>query len=1116
MEKIDLPYNITSQTVLEFDFKSTSQGEIHGIGFDTDNVLSNDQFFQLYGTQNWGVPAVTSYDTTAPGTKHYTINVGQFFTGQMQFLTFGMDHDVANPDGEIIFSNIAIYEQSDGYPTTPTPPPSTAPDPAITPDPTYVPTVDFSTTPLTPYGGIAQDVDPNIAVQDNGRTLRIAGNSWKKLGLPYNVTVNTILEFDFKSTQQGEIHGIGFDTDDVLSNNTFFQTYGTQNWGIPAVQSYAGSEGTWKHYTIRVGDVFTGQVNYLTFGMDHDVSNPNGVGYFANIAVYDETPATPPPPPPAAPTLDPMNFNEWTLTSYDTQDVNGQAQIQNTGNTPGNTLSLSGNTWKKIQIDYNITANTILSFDFKSTQQGEVQGIGIDNDNALSSDYFFKLFGTQTWGQLNYDNYTTADGWKHYDIAIGQFFTGNARYLIFGNDHDVANPTAQSLFANVRLAEPASPTTPPPPPPVDTFITPDAPANLVPLNFNNLALASYGGTAQDVISTLNVLDGGRTLHMTGNTWKKISLTTNVTASTMLAFDFRSTAKGEIHGIGFDSDDLLTKEQFFQLYGTQNWGTPAVDSYNATAPGWKHYEINVGQFFTGLMTSLTFGLDMDVPNPNAENFFANVVIYNDASQSIITPPAITSPANIVPLDLTTFTVEDYGTTQQSNGDAVVQDNGATLNLTGNTWKKINLPYNINRNTMLEFDFRSPVQGEVQGIGFDTDNVFGPENLFKIFGTQAYGIEDFATHATGSNWTHYAIPVGQFFGGFKQYLTFANDHDVANPSADAYFTNIVLYDVEVPTTPTYNTRYGYGLIDAAAAVTAAMGTAPLPEQPYFGGAGQANLNMINAPEAWAQGYTGSGVVVAVIDTGVDWTHADLDTNIWTNPGEIAGDGIDNDGNGLIDDVRGWDFVNDDNNPMDTNGHGTMVAGVIAAENNGSGATGVAYDATIMPIRVLDGAGGGDFFSVLDGILYAVVMGADVINLSIGFDGGHPDLLAAIEFAQSNGVVVVSAAGNDGFTEPTYPATYASSAGIGVGAVNGDGSLASFSNWAGQTTKDFVVAPGVSILTTALGGGSATAGATSFATPHVAGLAALLKSANPLLSPAMIEKFITDTANSSVVFL
>jgi len=281
------------------------------------------------------------------------------------------------------------------------------------------------------------------------------------------------------------------------------------------------------------------------------------------------------------------------------------------------------------------------------------------------------------------------------------------------------------------------------------------------------------------------------------------------------------------------------------------------------------------------------------------------------------------------------------------------------------------------------------------------------------------------------------------------------------------------------------------------------------PYFGGQNQWNLNQINAPEAWTQGFTGEGILAAVVDTGVDLTHPELVSNLWVNEGEIPGNGRDDDGNGFIDDVRGWDFAGGDDNPSDQNGHGTHVAGTIAAANNGVGVTGVAPGATIMPVRVLDANGAGSTSSVAAGIRYAVDNGADLINLSLG-GGFSSTILSALEYAAEHAVMVIAAAGNRGASSPDYPAAHSADLSnvLSVEAHAADGAKATFSNAAGSAVQ--VAAPGVAIYSTLVGGDFGLMSGTSMAAPHVTGLASLALSANSSLTPADLRAILAAGAD------
>jgi len=339
-----------------------------------------------------------------------------------------------------------------------------------------------------------------------------------------------------------------------------------------------------------------------------------------------------------------------------------------------------------------------------------------------------------------------------------------------------------------------------------------------------------------------------------------------------------------------------------------------------------------------------------------------------------------------------------------------------------------------------------------------------------------------------------------------LTLANSSAYQIGSSST--ATVTISDNDTPTT-NFSSIYGYGLINAAAAVASSIGqTIAFPDVPNLGGNNWGN-DLVKAPEVWNRGYTGQGIVVAVVDTGVDYTHPDLAANIWVNSREIAGNGIDDDGNGFIDDIRGWDFVNNDNNPLDRQGHGTHVAGTIAGGNNGFGVTGVAYNARIMAVQVLGDTGSGSYAGVANGIRYAANNGAHVINLSLG--GGYSaEIYSAIQYASNRGSIVVMAAGNDGSPQPGYPAFHATEFGLSVGAVDSNSRIASFSNRAGSNSAmQHIVAPGVNIYSTTPNNTYRYLNGTSMATPHVAGVVALMLSANRNLTPSQVRNIVTSSA-------
>jgi len=269
-------------------------------------------------------------------------------------------------------------------------------------------------------------------------------------------------------------------------------------------------------------------------------------------------------------------------------------------------------------------------------------------------------------------------------------------------------------------------------------------------------------------------------------------------------------------------------------------------------------------------------------------------------------------------------------------------------------------------------------------------------------------------------------------------------------------------------------------------------------------------IDAPEAWALSTGSNSVIVAVIDTGVLYTHSDLSSNIWNNTGEIPGNGIDDDNNGYIDDIRGWDFVNSDNDPIDDKDHGTHVSGTIGAVgNNTIGVSGVNWQVKIMPIKVFDRLGYGNTSDAISAIEYANANGASVISNSWGGSIYDPILKEVIDASPA---VVVCAAGNgngnDNDMYPVYPASYSSANIISVAATDHNDTLALFSN-IGLSSVD-LAAPGTNVWSTYYDGNYAIMSGTSMATPHVSGVAALIKAVNPSLTSQQIKNIILSTVD------
>ncbi|HNW58821.1 MAG TPA: S8 family peptidase [bacterium] len=308
-------------------------------------------------------------------------------------------------------------------------------------------------------------------------------------------------------------------------------------------------------------------------------------------------------------------------------------------------------------------------------------------------------------------------------------------------------------------------------------------------------------------------------------------------------------------------------------------------------------------------------------------------------------------------------------------------------------------------------------------------------------------------------------------------------------------------------------------------------------------------IDAPEAWEVATGSPTVLVGIIDSGIDYRHADLQANLYTNPGEDAwsnpndpstGNGIDDDGNGLIDDWKGYDFYTDSNNPYDENGHGTHVAGIVGAVGNNSlGIVGVCWKVRLLGIRFLDASGNGNVGDAIEGIQYGVQMGVRVFNNSWGGADKSTFLEQAVELAHTHNALFVAAAGNDGVntdTSPEYPACLETANVISVAASDHGDQRALWgddnsdnnndcgfscsnavaavpgSNYGPQSVD--LAAPGKDIYSTVPGGYAVFSG-TSMAAPYVSGAAALLLARNPTLTDLQLKQQLLNSVDPLSAF-
>ena len=325
--------------------------------------------------------------------------------------------------------------------------------------------------------------------------------------------------------------------------------------------------------------------------------------------------------------------------------------------------------------------------------------------------------------------------------------------------------------------------------------------------------------------------------------------------------------------------------------------------------------------------------------------------------------------------------------------------------------------------------------------------------------------------------------------------------------AYYTPDQTYDAvaaKIAAQPVF-TQCTRDTIFVGKATASSSSTVVTPKDPRY--AEQWALPKINAPAGWPYSAGAPDVVVAVLDTGIALNHPDLKPNLYVNQSEIAGNGIDDDQNGRIDDIYGWNSYDQTGNVDDDNGHGTEVAGIIAADKDNNGIVGLAYDSRVMACKVSNAEGIATSSSLIDGINYAVRNRASVINIALASNIDDAAVKEAIDFATTFNVTVVCAMGNDGAYIKQYPAAWSKELNIlAVGATNNVDARPSWGTYGEWMT---VSAPGEQILTTARPNGYTVASGTSHAAAHVSALAALIKALKPGWTPTQTRDLIVKTA-------
>ena len=582
--------------------------------------------------------------------------------------------------------------------------------------------------------------------------LTLEGNSWKAVRFPYTLTEVSVLTFEYKSEVEGRVQGIGLDDNDRADQNHVFQLSGTANYGFQEFRNYSGSD--WVSYSIPVGEFITGDISYLVFVGDDNRALQRSS--FRNIQVVEAS------VPPSSPDRlfvqqqdgslylnwfdnssnetsfrverssiglddfeeigntgvnennflldhDPSSYTyrvfavnmqgesvspevigeyqievnevDYSIESFDSNQDFGSYSLSN------GELTLEGNAWKAVNLNYTVTEVSTLSFDFKVNTLGRIQGIGLDNNNRADQNHVFQLAGSGTYGIQDYRNYDGED-WISYSIPIGQFIQEEVNYLVFVGDDN--SSVQSSSFRNVRIEE--------------ASVAPAAPSN----------------------AFIQQSEGQLFLNWFDNSSNELGFRVERAE--------RSTSNFSTYGSVGVNDKMILLDHDPALYNYR------IISFN-----------NIGE-----SVSTEIGGDYQIE-----------------------------------LFGTKYSIESFDPNQDFGGYSL---ENKEITLIGNSWKKISFPYSVVENTILSFEFKSTVQGRIQGIGLETNNRADQNHIFQLYGTANYGFQDYRNY-TGNDWVQYYLFVGNQISGDISSLVFVGDDN--NGLQRSSFRNISIENATVVT-------------------------------------------------------------------------------------------------------------------------------------------------------------------------------------------------------------------------------------------------------------------------------------------------------------------------------